>query len=148
MSLEDTISANTQALRELADVMRNNHTMSKTDSATEIAVMAEKMAAAVASKKHKKVEAPIKEGAPEAEASKTEQQTTLETLTAINAPTAINYDKEVKPLINKLVPINKPKAIEILAKYGATRGPELKESDYADAKADFEAALKTEDSLD
>lgn len=57
----------------------------------------------------------------------------------------VSYDTDVGPKIAKLVTRNKPAAVEILAKYGVKRGPELKADQLAGVLADVEAALAAAD---
>lgn len=58
------------------------------------------------------------------------------------APKALDYEKDVKPLALKLVAKDKPKYQEILKKYGVPGGPALKSEQLAGALVDIQAALK------
>lgn len=78
---------------------------------------------------------PVAAPAPKAEASAPAAAPTP----APAAPT-VSYEA-VGVAIQSLVAKNRAKAVEILASFGAKKGPELKPEQYADALAKFTAAL-------
>lgn len=76
------------------------------------------------------VEAPAPNPAPKKAKAKVEQKT----------PT-LTYDETAAALLTVHKEIGKQALADLLKKYGASKGPELKPEDYADIKAEAEALV-------
>jgi len=124
MSLEVAIKENTEAVKALHALLAGSQ-----------------LGAVVASAKA----APAPAAAPAApakEAPKPEPKAPEQTTSAPATTTALNYEKDIKPIALALAKKSREKLTEIWGKLGVKVGTELKPEQFAQAKALIEEASK------